>query len=196
VTICGVVLAGGEGRRFGTPKQLAPLDGRPLLQHALDTAVGSPALDRVVLVLGSEADRVETAIEPGRADVVVCPDWDEGVAASLRAGVVAAADAKWVVVLLGDEPDVPGEAVARVVAATGEAPDAVRAVCATWAGRPGHPVALHADLLGRVLKLRGDTGARALLGDVPVLDVECGDLGTSRDVDTPADLAKRPSSAG
>lgn len=196
MTTCGVVLAAGEARRFGSLKQLAPLGGRPLLQHALDTAVGSPALDRVVLVLGAQADRVRAAIESGRADVVVCPDWDEGVAASLRAGVMAAAGAEWVVVLLGDEPDLPGEAVARVIAAAGEAPAAVRAVRAMWAGRPGHPVALHADLLGRVGELRGDTGARALLGGVPVLAVECGDLGTPGDVDTPADLACRRSPAG
>jgi CTP:molybdopterin cytidylyltransferase MocA len=187
-TVCGIVLAAGAGRRFGAAKQLADVGGRPLLQHAVDVAGGARALDRVVVVLGGEADAVRAAVRFGRAETVVCDGWEEGLAASLRCGVAAAGDADWVIVTLGDEPTLPGAAIERVVAVARDAPAPVGAVRAVWHGRPGHPVALRAELAADARELRGDVGARALLDRTAVLEVECGDLGAPADVDTPADL--------
>jgi CTP:molybdopterin cytidylyltransferase MocA len=84
LTACGVVLGAGSGSRFGGPKQLAELQGRPLVQWALDAACAATALERVVLVLGAHADTVEAAVCLRRAEIVRCPDWAEGMAASLR----------------------------------------------------------------------------------------------------------------
>jgi CTP:molybdopterin cytidylyltransferase MocA len=181
VSAAALVLAAGAGRRFAPdrPKQLADLDGRPLLQHAIDAA---HALEDVVLVLGARADEVRAAIDPGRARVVVAEDWQEGLAASLRAGVAAAAGAQRVVVLLGDQPGVTAEAVRAVAAA---APGAA-AVRARYAGTPGHPVALGPALLARVRDLRGDVGARDLLAGVDVVEIDVP--GSPNDVDTPTDL--------
>jgi molybdenum cofactor cytidylyltransferase len=90
--VAGLVLAAGAGRRFGdTPKQLAELHGRPLLQHAVDAAVAADVLERVVVVLGARAEEVRGAIDFGRAEPVVCSEWDEGQAASLRCGLRALA---------------------------------------------------------------------------------------------------------
>jgi molybdenum cofactor cytidylyltransferase len=186
--LCGVVLAAGAGRRFGGAKQLAELGGRPLLQHAVDTACAAAELDRVVVVLGARAAEVRQALDPGRADVVDCDGWEEGLAASLRRGVEEAGDADWVVVLLGDEPDLPASAIARVAQAAASAPPEVGAVRATWDGRPGHPVALRRALAARAAQLRGDVGARALLDVTAMLEVDCGDLGAPADVDTREDL--------
>src|SRR5690606_36905353 len=83
---CGIVLAGGAGRRFGAAKQLADLGGRPLVQWALDAAMAAQGLDRVVVVLGARADAVRERLVPGRAEIVVCAEWEEGMAASLRCG--------------------------------------------------------------------------------------------------------------
>jgi CTP:molybdopterin cytidylyltransferase MocA len=184
VTFCGVVLAGGEGRRFGGLKQLASLAGRPLLQHAVDAANAAPELDRVVVVLGARAAEVAAALSPGRAELVVCDDWAEGMAASLRAG------ADWSLVTMGDEPRLPPAAVARVVEAARAAPPGTAAVRARWHGTPGHPVALSARLAPRVEDLRGDVGARALFEHERVLDVELGDLGRPLDVDLAGDLPR------
>ena len=65
--IGGVVLAAGGASRFGSPKQLAELDGRPLLQHAVDAMLAVPAIDPVVVVLGAEAERVRAAVDFGEA---------------------------------------------------------------------------------------------------------------------------------
>lgn len=189
MTVAGLLLAAGGGRRFGSTKQLAPLAGRPLLQHALEVATSAPSLDRVALVLGCEAEQVEAAIDPGRAEVIVCPEWEEGMAASLRSGFAALEGADWVVILLGDEPYLPPAALERIVAAVRAAVPEVSAVRATWSGgRPGHPVALRGDLASQVAALSGDSGARELLASIRTLKVDCSDLGDPADVDTPAHL--------
>ena len=178
--IGGIVLAAGAGERFGGRKQLAELDGRPLLEHALAAMAAAP-LDRVVVVLGAYADEVLAAVDLHGAEPLVCERWREGMAASLRAGAHALADCDALVVALGDEPWLAPEAVARVVAARGGGTAAVRAF---YDGRPGHPVLIERELFGRLGRLRGDAGARALLAEVEVRRVDCDDLGGGGDVDT------------
>jgi CTP:molybdopterin cytidylyltransferase MocA len=171
----GLVLAAGEGRRFGGPKQLALVHGRPLVEHALAAVRG---LDRAVVVLGARADEIRSGADLAGADVVVCPDWAEGMGASLRHGLAAVADADEVVIVLADQPFITPAVVARVRAAPG---DAARA---TYGGGPGHPVVLRRALLDRAGELRGDAGFRG----AAMTEVECGDLADPRDIDTQADL--------
>lgn len=182
--IAGLVLAAGAARRFGAPKQLAQLDGRPLLEHALAAMTSAP-LDRVVVVLGAHADAVRERVDLHGAEVIECSDWVDGQAASLRAGLAAVADAEAAVVALGDQPFLSARAAARVIAARGLGTDAVRA---TYAGRPGHPVVLERALFPRIEDLRGDAGARELLAESSVRDVACDGLGRPDDVDTPEEL--------
>jgi molybdenum cofactor cytidylyltransferase len=179
------VLAAGAARRFGSPKQLAPLDGHPLVQHALDAMLAVEAIDRTVLVLGAHADRVRAAVEPRGADVVVCEGWTEGLSASLRCGLDALAGAERVVVTLGDQPRLTAAAIAAVLAATDAGSRSARA---SYDGVPGHPVVLGPALLARAGELRGDAGFRDLLGGAAVPTVELGRLARPDDVDTPEDL--------
>jgi CTP:molybdopterin cytidylyltransferase MocA len=181
----GLVLAAGAARRFGAPKQLAELDGVPLLQHAVGAMLAARGVDRVVVVLGAEAAEVRAAVDFGAAEVVECDGWAEGMAASLRAGVAALAPCDAVVVTLGDQPRMSPEAIAAVVAGAAPGVDAVRAV---YDGEPGHPVLLGGALHDRVAQLRGDAGARDLLEGVEVRTVEVGHLGRPGDVDTPEEL--------
>jgi CTP:molybdopterin cytidylyltransferase MocA len=181
----GLVLAAGAARRFGTPKQLAELDGIPLLQHAVDAMLAARGVDRVVVVLGAGAGEVRAAVDFGGAEVVECDGWAEGMAASLRAGVAALASCDAIVVTLGDQPRMSPAAIAAVVEAAAPGVDAVRAV---YDGEPGHPVLLRGALYDRVGLLRGDTGARDLLDGVQVRTVEVGHLGRPGDVDTPEEL--------
>jgi CTP:molybdopterin cytidylyltransferase MocA len=179
-TTAGLVLAAGAARRFGSPKQLAELDGRPLLEHVLSAMAGAP-LGRVAVVLGAGSDAILDAVDLHGAVPVVCGGWEEGQAASLRAGLRALADADAVVVALGDQPRLSAAAVARVLTARRPGVDAVRA---TYDGRAGHPVVLERGLFPRLEALRGDEGARAVLAGVRVEDVPCDGLGRPDDVDT------------
>jgi molybdenum cofactor cytidylyltransferase len=183
--IAGLVLAAGGARRFGSPKQLAELEGVPLLQHAIDAMLAVPALDRVVVVLGAVAEEIAAAVKFASAEPAVCREWEEGMAASLRCGVAELADADWAVVTLGDMPGVTPEAIEAVMGGIGPDVDAVRA---SYGGEGGHPVALSRALLDRVPELRGDVGARDLLRDARVRSVETLHLARPDDVDTPEEL--------
>ncbi|MGI8621897.1 MAG: nucleotidyltransferase family protein [Solirubrobacteraceae bacterium] len=175
-----LVLAAGAARRFGSPKQLALLDGRPLLAHVLALAAPWDPL----VVLGAHADTIREHVDFGRH--VVAGDWADGQSASLRAGVAALDDVDRVLVLLGDQPFLT-RAVVEAVLAVDEG-DAVRAA---YSGVPGHPVVLGRRVLPAVGSLRGDTGARDLLGRFDVRLVEAGHLCDPADIDTPDQLEAR-----
>ena len=182
--IGGLVLAAGAGTRFGGRKQLAELDGRPLLEHALRAMTAAP-VGRVVVVLGALVEEVTTTVDLHGAEPCPCERWDEGQAASLACGLSQLAECEAVVVTLGDQPRMSPDAIRRVIGARGEGFAAVRA---TYWGAPGHPVLLERKLFESFRDVTGDHGARNLLVSVPVRDVPCDDLGGGEDVDTPAEL--------
>jgi molybdenum cofactor cytidylyltransferase len=182
--IAGLILAGGAGTRFGPAgegsKLLARLDGRPLLEWAIEAQTGVSAVSLVVVVLGSRAAEISAGVSFGRAVSVVCEDWSAGQAASLRWGLKALpAEADRVIVTLGDEPLLTPAVVERFV-------DAAPGTRAVYDGRPGHPVLLARHHVSALLSLTGDRGARDLLRGGPT--IECGELCSGRDVDTPEDL--------
>jgi CTP:molybdopterin cytidylyltransferase MocA len=182
----GLVLAAGAGLRFGSQKQLALLDGRPLLEYALAAMARAASVDHTVVVLGSRASEILAAVELHGARAVICANWEEGQSASLRSGVAAlTGSAGAAVVILGDQPAIDPRAIDRVTGARDRRAAAVRA---TYAGRPGHPVLLERSLFSAVGNLRGDEGARSLLSGAAVTLVACDGLGSDEDVDTAEQL--------
>ncbi len=179
--IAGLVLAAGAGTRFGESesKLLADVNGQPVLERAVAAACAVPALERVLVVLGSRSTEIKARVDFGRAETAVCPDWASGQSASLRCGLRALAGAEKVLVTLGDAPLLTPQAIARFV---GE-PGGTRAV---FAGRPGHPVVLGPDEIAAALSLSGDHGAQGLLRGAR--EIEAGHLCSGRDIDTPEDL--------
>jgi CTP:molybdopterin cytidylyltransferase MocA len=182
--IGGIILAAGAGSRFGGSKQLARLDGRPLLEHAVRAMTASP-VGRVVVVLGAAAESVLSEVELDGAEPLLCERWEEGQSASLARGLAELADCEAVVVTLGDQPRMSPDAIRRVIAARGDGAAAVRA---TYGGVPGHPVLLERGLFGRLRDVTGDRGARNVLRSVRTREVPCDDLGGGEDVDTRAEL--------
>jgi CTP:molybdopterin cytidylyltransferase MocA len=150
---------------------LARLDGRPLLEHAITAQI-----DPVVVVLGAHANEILAGIDWMGARPVVCQNWQGGLAASLRCGLDAVHGAERVILTLGDQRISPA-----VVARFREAAAGTRA---TYFGRPGHPVVLGPEQLAAASGLFGDRGLQLAGGPT----IECGDLCSGRDIDTPADL--------
>jgi len=186
MTVAGVVLAAGAGRRFTSSggaghKLLALIDGQPVVGHVLD-AVRSAGFDEVVLVQGA----VDLTAHAG-ADITLLshPRWAEGIATSLQVAVAyaRAAGHEAVVVGLADQPGVPAGAWSTVAAAPAEPPIAV----AVYDGRRGNPVRLAADVWP-LLPATGDEGARSLMRGRPDLVREVPCTGQAQDVDTLEDL--------
>ena len=185
-----VVLAAGASSRFGSPKLLAPLGGRPVLQHALD-AVAAAGLEDVVVVLGEERGAVEAAIAWRAERRVVNGRPQDGLSSSLRVGLDAAADddaCEAVLVVLGDQPSLRPEVVHAVLDAAGaSAAPLVRARYAADAAP--NPVLVRREAWAMVAGLSGDRGLGPLLVARPDLVLAVDVEGANPDVDTPEDLA-------
>ncbi len=200
----GLLLAAGAGRRMGTPKGLLRMpDGSPWVERGVRALLAGGCAG-VTVVVGAAAAEVSTLVRdlPG-TDTVFAAHWADGLAASLAAGLTSLADpivpvvtgsmslpeqlgqpVTAAVVLLVDLPDVGPDVVARVLAAGGAGPTALAR--AAYGNRPGHPVVIGREHWAPVIaEADGDTGARAYLGRVGALLVECGDLATGRDLDRP-----------
>ena len=176
MTTTGLLLAAGAGRRMGRPKAL--------VEGWLAGAAESLAeCDDVVVVLGAAADDARHLLDAHDVTIVIAPDWEEGMGASLRTGLqyLLHGEATRCVVTLVDLPDVTAAVVRRLLGLPETAEVLARA---TYEGRPGHPVLLgRAHWPGVVESATGDRGARDYLGTHDVEPVECGDLATGLDVD-------------
>ncbi len=178
----GLVLAGGAGRRFGGPKALArSADGTPWL-HRVVMALRDGGCSGVIVVLGAEADAARSLVPPG-ARVVVAGNWEAGLSASLRVGLeaLAATDADVGILSPVDVPTLPAAVVSRVIRA---APGASSLVRATYAGAPGHPVAIGRDhWMPIAASVSGDTGAAPYLRTHGAVELACDELWDGADID-------------
>jgi molybdenum cofactor cytidylyltransferase len=190
IRVGAAILAAGRGERLegGTGKPLARLDGRPLVEWALD-AVRATELSPVILVVGHAGRTVARAAPP---DVVIvrAHRWRQGMARSLGAALDAFErydDLDAVCIGLSDQPLVGADAYRRLVAARVQG--AVLAV-ATYDGVRQNPVLLGREVWNDARALTGDVGARALMGKHPTTEVDCTGTGTADDVDTIQDLRR------
>ena len=188
--VAGVLLAAGQGSRFGRPKALVELDGQTLAERGV-TLLRAGGTDPVLIVTG--AAQVEVRPEH-QARTVYNGEWRTGMGSSLRAALRALTELEAgpeigaVVVALADQPLVGAEAVGRLIAAYRAG---AGVAVAAYGGKPRNPVLLAREHWPEVIATAtGDQGARAFLRTRPELVtlVECGDTGRPDDIDTPADL--------
>jgi CTP:molybdopterin cytidylyltransferase MocA len=175
VSVGGLILAAGPGPRFtdadpGIVEQLTDLRDRPMLQWALDANCAVQELERVLVVLGANAELIARTLKLGRAEAAVCIDWDLGLSASLKLGMHALAEMDRVIVTLADQPLIDARLIARFV----NEPAGTRAA---YDGRPGHPVVLGHEHRPAIDQLGGDMGAGTLLAGARL--IECGQAATA-----------------
>jgi molybdenum cofactor cytidylyltransferase len=191
VSSAGVVLAAGSSARMGRPKQLLPVDGRPLLEGVMARACAS-RLDEVVVVLGANAEAITAAVGLGRARAVVNPDHASGMSSSLRAGLAALGPGvDRAVVILGDQPAVSVALLDELLDL--QARSGLPAAALSFGGLLHPPVVLARELWGDLAELEGDVGCRALIRARPELVAALPVSEDARhpvDVDTPEDYRR------
>lgn len=181
-SIAGLLLAAGQGRRFGRPKALVELGGLTLAERGV-ALLRDGGTDPVILVTGAAPVSLPGVITAHN------PDWRTGMGSSLREGLqTLPQDRAAVVIALVDQPLIGPAAVRRLIAAF-RAGAQVAVAC--YQGRPRNPVLIARPYWGQIAEsASGDAGARTFLRDHPdlVTEVECGDVGRPDDLDTPQDL--------
>ena len=215
--ISAIVLAAGESKRMGRPKQMLAWRGKTLLRHVLESLIHSD-VDEIVLVLGHEAEAIGKSLSdlletfesriPERKmssarrnhdfhrphiEIVINQDYTQGMASSLQAGLRALdPKSEAFLVILADQPGIGPEIINRMIRGFREADPRRGIVRPLYRGRGGHPVLIGARYLEEALQLHGDVGARQILSDHPgdILEIDVDQDAVLRDIDTPAEYEK------
>ncbi|MBS0377278.1 MAG: nucleotidyltransferase family protein [Proteobacteria bacterium] len=181
-----VVLAAGASTRFGSPKQLVRIAGRPLL-HAAVTNAAEVVGSSLIVVLGSGAAELGALLKHSPGSIVVNQDWREGLASSIRAGIARLPlTCAGVLLMLADQPGVTPDDLKRLAGTWRKQPQYVAA--ALYSGTTGVPAIFPRSLFQELAQLRGDQGARALLRRNSDRLVRVPMPGAALDIDTPEDL--------
>ena len=183
--VSAVILAAGESRRMGQPKQMLLVDGQPMLGRVVRVVLAA-GLDDVVVVLGAAAAEVKQALAGLPVRTVINDAWQQGMATSLRTGLTLVSPAAEAALFVpADLPCLTAQTIMAVVdcfASTGKP-----IVIPTCRGRRGNPVLFARRLFPELLAVQGDQGGRAIFAShqQEIGLVEVGDEGILLDVDTP-----------
>jgi molybdenum cofactor cytidylyltransferase len=189
---CGIIiLAAGESKRLGSPKQLLSFDGSTLLARVAKTACES-MMCPVIAVLGAHAEKIRPTLNIPSLNVVYNDNWQEGMASSLRTGLTSMMElypqVDGIIILVCDQPYLSHELIKALIEAQRDA--GLPAAAAAYNGKLGTPALFHKSLFSALLLLSGDTGARKMLErireNVVEVDFEMGDV----DIDTQADYER------
>lgn len=190
--ICGILLAAGYSKRFGSNKLLQALPhgaqnaGMPIARAAAKHLID--ALPEPVAVTRPRAQKLAQMLREAGCNTVVCKNAADGMGTSLAAGIKATADADGWVIALADMPFIRPETIRLIAKGIVEG----AAIAApSYQGERGHPVGFARRFRDDLLALNGDEGARQLLKAHPdwITLFEVDDPGVLRDIDTPGDLS-------
>jgi molybdenum cofactor cytidylyltransferase len=188
--IAAVILAAGRSRRMGTQKLLLPYGGSTVIGHVAREVLRGP-VDRVVVVAGQDAGAIAQALAERPLEMVHNPDPEGDMLSSVRCGLRALpTDTEGVLVVLGDQPAITADLVARLVTAFRTGDRGI--VVPVHDGRRGHPLVFSARYAEELLSSHGDTGLRGLLQAHPedVLELVVDDASVLSDMDVPADYRR------
>lgn len=185
--IAAIVLAAGQSRRMGeSNKLLADIDGSPMIAQVLQT-VQAAQVDKTYVVTGHEADEVRTLLQDPEVTFIHNPNFAAGLSTSLMTGFSALGpEFDGALVCLGDMPTINTDEINQLIEAFD--PENNRGICVpTHAGKRGNPVLWARQFFNEMSQLRGDVGAKHLIGDYgdQVFEVEMKNNNVLVDVDTP-----------
>ncbi|HUO46214.1 MAG TPA: nucleotidyltransferase family protein [Acidimicrobiia bacterium] len=188
--MAALVLAAGGSSRLGRPKQLEPWGATTLLGQVLET-VSEAGFEEKFLVLGANSEEILDSVTLEGWTVVENPEWEEGLASSLRVGLDAMtrlARSETAFIFLGDQPDIDHEVISRLqeVARKSKRQAIVPKYRYIWS----NPVVVAKTLWPRLMSLTGDEGGKRLLQAHPEWVEEVWfERRPPRDVDTETDVS-------
>ena len=181
-----LLLAAGASTRMGRPKQLLPYHGRTLLRHAAETAVATGCAP-IVLVTGALHDELVGEVVDLPVQAVHNPEWQSGMASSIRAGLAAVAGASAVLIMLTDQPLVTPELLRQLLARQRQTQAPI--IAAAYGDTLGVPAVFDQAMISRLLQLQGQQGAGRLIASLGAAVGRVPFPAGLFDVDTPEQYA-------
>ena len=186
--IGGIILAAGGSSRFGEPKQLLLWKDQPLIRHVAVAALKA-GLSPVLVVVGSSAQAVGSAINDLPLRIVNNNDWTKGLSSSIQVGISSLPkEIGGAVFLQCDQPQITHSLIRSLVEAHQTTLNPI--IAPQINGQRGNPVLFDASTFSKLLSLEGDMGGRVLFSKFPVQWVIWHDAKLLLDIDTPEDYHK------
>jgi molybdenum cofactor cytidylyltransferase len=185
--LSAIILAAGESKRMGKPKQLMPLGKSTLLEQAIDNLLNS-SVDETIVVLGHKAEEITDKIVNKPVKVVINPDYQQGMSTSIVAGLIMVDPRSQAVMLaLGDQPLVTSLTINQLIEAFNKNRKGI--AVPTYRGRRGHPIIFDIKYKAELFKLKGDIGGREIIQNHPkdVFMVAVDSESVISDIDTQED---------
>ena len=184
--IAGIILAAGESKRFGSPKQLLDWKGKPFIHNVAETALHA-GLRPILVVTGSHASDVESALRDLPVTIVHNELWVNGQSESIKAGIRAlSANVGAAIFLLADQPQISVDIIHALKDAHSRVLSPIIAPLVREERR-ANPVLFDRDTFPDLLELSGDTGGRAIFHKHKVEYLPWHDDILLLDVDSPED---------
>lgn len=186
-----ILLAAGESKRMGTPKQLLAYQEGSLIRHAAIEAVESNC-EPIIVVLGANADRISTELSDIPVHIAYNARWQQGMSSSIATGIIALesinTDFNAVIVALADQPLINSRVYNRLIGRYYQ--NQVKAVASKYSDTIGVPAIFPRTLIPELLELKQQGGAKQLLNKYsdPAFNLDLPEAAI--DIDTPADYQK------
>ena len=186
--IAGVILAAGGSSRFGTTKQLLDWKGKPLVNHAAETALAG-GLSPVLIVTGADNRKVTQSLENLPVECVFNPNWEQGQSSSVRTGIEALPPNMGAVIfLLVDQPFISPRLIQRLIKS--HAIKRAPIIHPQVNNERANPVLFDREVFQELSSLEGDTGGRVLFNTFPSRGVPWENDLIQKDIDTPEDFER------
>jgi molybdenum cofactor cytidylyltransferase len=204
--VAGIILAAGEAKRFGQPKQLLDWRGKPFVRAVAETALAA-GLSPVVVVMGANAEQVDATVKDLPVRIVRNVEWQSGQSSSIKAGVAAIdypppslRDTSSIsyrngggrvgasIFLLADQPQVTPTVLRALVER--HSVDLSPIVAPQVQGQRANPVLFDQVTFPALMSLTGDVGGRAIFSKFPVTYLPWHDENLLADIDTPEDYQR------
>jgi molybdenum cofactor cytidylyltransferase len=182
--LSAILLAAGESKRMGKPKQLMPLGSSTILEQAIDNLLNS-AVDEIIVVLGHKAEEITETIASKPVKIMVNSNYQQGMSTSIIAGLILVdPQAQAIMLALGDQPLVDSQTINQLIDEFHNHDKSI--VVPTYRGRRGHPIIFAIKYKPELLELEGDVGGREVIRHHPddVLEVAFDSESVITDIDT------------
>ena len=181
--ISAILLAAGESKRMGRPKQLMPFGESTILEQAIDNLLNS-AVSETIVVLGHRAEDLNKTIAAKPVKIAINPNYQQGMSTSIIAGLnMIDSKAQAVMIALGDQPFVDSQTINTLMEAFTAHNKGI--AIPVYQGKRGHPVIFAIRYKDELLRLKGDIGGREIIDRHPddVLEVAVNCEGVCIDID-------------